>query len=119
MRSEREILATTLEALRNCPGVYVYRQNAGMASAEHRGRRRVIRFGGVTGMPDIAGFAWRDRGTGREAVPLYVEVKRPGQRPTAEQAAFLANAERHGCLARVVTAAADAVAMVREWQGRR
>jgi hypothetical protein len=84
MRTEREvdILRTCLGWLR-LQGVCCWRQNQGALSAVSRGKRRFFRFAGVEGISDIIGLL---RPTGRL---LAIEIKRPGQRPTPEQAAFL------------------------------
>ena len=78
--SEASILKSCL-AILQAHGVFCWRQNTGAFSGTHNGKRRFVRFG-VPGISDILG-AWPD---GRL---LAVEIKCPGNRPTAAQEAFM------------------------------
>ncbi len=84
MREPREA-----DVLRDCllwlkwHGVYCWRQNQGAISGEHNGKRRFLRFTSLPGISDILGIL---PPSGRL---LAVECKRPGNKPTPEQAAFL------------------------------
>lgn len=84
MREEKEA-----DILRDCltwlklHGVFCWRQNQGAITGEHNGKRRFLRFTSQTGISDILGLL---APTGRL---LAVECKRPGRKPTAEQAVFL------------------------------
>jgi hypothetical protein len=70
-------------------GIPAWRQNTG-GMANPAGR--YVAFGNP-GAPDISGII-PDFGRA-----LYIEVKRPGNRPTAEQWAFLLHAQRAGAFA--------------------
>ncbi len=72
-------------------GILAWRQNTGSVVREYRGKSRLIRFG-MSGMPDILGCLPGGR-------LLAIEVKRPGNKPTDEQFATLANLTKAGALA--------------------
>ena len=76
---ESDVLAACLQYL-NLVGVFAWRQNQGAIPLKDGGYRRFV---GLRGVADILGIVPR-RGS-----LLAVEVKRPGQRPRPEQAAFL------------------------------
>jgi hypothetical protein len=126
-RSEREIQRAILDYLAVCPGVVAWRANTGAVAAEHRGRRRFVRFG-IAGQADIIGWVrWCGRlKAARYPIPvatdcasccarfLAIEVKRPGQSPSATQATFLELVRQAGGLAVVATCVDD----VRQALGR-
>src|SRR5262245_36942321 len=102
---ERDIQRQLLQWLR-LRGVFCWRQNSG---ALVKANGRPIRFNGAEGCSDILGllpggrFAPpRDYG-----VPLAVEVKRPGQKPTLKQSAFLEAFRGGGGIAIVATSIGD------------
>lgn len=117
-RREQAILGEILRALGLLPGVVAWRVNVGAMRVEGPRGRRFVRFG-LPGMADILG--WRSiacpgeheracrvcGGRGRLAILLAVEVKRPGERPTAAQAAFLDRVREAGGLAVVATSVGD------------
>ena len=110
-RPESEIVREVLRAVNLIPGVRAWRNNTGAVAAEYRGTKRFIRFG-AKGMPDILG--WKRTpcvvaGHGVHAILVALECKRPGQRPTTEQAAFLTAVIADGGIGAVVHNAKEAV----------
>lgn len=88
--------------------IHVERVNTGvMKQPDPRRRRgyRVVRFE-KKGTPDLRGII-RKWGDLRWGVPLYIEVKRPGGRPTPHQAYRLRELEAAGALAFVATSVED------------
>jgi len=73
-------------------GFVVFRRNTGAMVGSYKGKSRLIRFS-KPGMADLWGW---DRKTGRH---IEVEVKRPGERPSPEQEAWLSAAQRGGVIA--------------------
>jgi hypothetical protein len=102
MRAEREIdiIRVCLSWLR-LHGVYCWRQNQGAVTAVWHGEPRFFRFASVPGISDIIGLL---PPTGRL---LAVEVKRPGERPRAEQQVFLDVIRANGGLAMCVHSLAE------------
>jgi hypothetical protein len=97
---EAELVRQVLQLLRLL-GVPAWRCNSGAATFGQGGRQRFVKFCGAEGCADVLGLL---PPSGRF---LAVEVKRPGGRPTAAQAAFLANVAAAGGLALVVHSAAE------------
>ena len=54
-RRESELVAEALRFLNRIPGVVAWRTNVGAVSADHKGKRRFIRFG-FPGLSDIIGW---------------------------------------------------------------
>ncbi len=95
-------------------GYYVQRLNAGQyAVGEGRQRRHVI--GVAAGTPDILAFKQETekfRVDNIEAISqvvrlLFIEVKRPGKKPTALQKAKMEELTEHGAECVVATSIAD------------
>lgn len=109
-RKEREIQAAILEFLRTVPGVVAWRQNVGAVKTGER----FIRFG-VKGISDIIGWRVHDpicadvAACKRAAHFLAIEVKKPGEHPTQEQAVFLKNVAEDGGIAIVARSVDDVV----------
>lgn len=78
----------------------IWRNNSGMAF----GKGRAVKFG-ITGQADLSGIL----SDGRR---LELEVKKPGEGPTTEQADFGAMIERFGGVWAVVTSVDEAIAVV-------
>jgi hypothetical protein len=78
--TEAAVLAACLEYLTDVAGVLAWRSNN--AGIYDPGRRCFRSFRGLKGVSDILGVLPDGR-------LLAVECKRPGERPTAEQQAFL------------------------------
>ena len=55
-RRESELVAEALRFLNRIPGVVAWRTNVGAVSADHKGKRRFVRFG-FPGLSDIIGWA--------------------------------------------------------------
>ena len=89
---EAEILAVCLQWLNYQPGVRCWRQNTGAFKGEYKGKRRFVRYG-VTGQSDISGIMLP---SGRR---IEIEVKRPGNKPTEDQKAWMAMIREHGGIA--------------------
>lgn len=80
--TEAEVLRAVLRVLTLHPKVaFAYRSNSGAVAYGEGARRRYVKFG-VRGLPDITGML-------RDGRALYVECKREGETPSADQAAFL------------------------------
>lgn len=102
---EREIQKAIIEWLNLQYGCKAWRSNTGAVVREYKGKKRFTRFG-QPGMSDIIGI-YRGRF-------LAVEVKRPGNRPTTEQALFLQEIRTLGGIAFVATSVDDCEAKWRE-----
>lgn len=101
---ERDIQRAILDYLHRHPKVAtVGRFNSGAAMGTYNNRVSYTRFNTIPGFPDIHGLLKGGRA-------LYIEVKRPGQKPTAQQAAFLQDAAYGGALAFVATSVEDVMA---------
>lgn len=115
---ESALLAAVLELLAVHPRVAcAWRNNVGAMSRTYRTtdgdlRRYFVRFGGGRGAPDILGFL-RDG-----ARLLAIEVKRQGEKATAEQMAFLELVASHGGAAGVAYTVDDAIAIVEREESR-
>lgn len=72
-------------------GIKLWRRNVGAISGEHGGRRRFVRFGSP-GMSDL----W---GVDRAGRHWEIECKRPGNKPTELQLAWLKEMSGRGCVA--------------------
>jgi hypothetical protein len=121
-RRETEIMRAILDYLAICPGVVAYRQNVGVVSTEHKGKRHFVRYG-FPGMSDIGGWVDNCRypakgygviecsGAGMYHVPrqLAIEVKRPGEKPSALQATYLDLVNKAGGLGFVATCVDDVI----------
>lgn len=91
-RLESPILKDILHFLAMSGVCIAWRANTGAVRIPQVGKKdRFVRFG-IAGMSDIQGFMIDGRA-------LFIEVKRPGKKPTALQMAFLDNATRHECVA--------------------
>ena len=77
---EKQIQAEILRGFQIETGAQLWRQNTGAASFENKGRRQFVRFG-IKGAADLTGITPDGR-------RLEIEVKRPGNKPTAAQIAY-------------------------------
>ena len=89
---EAEIQKACLQYLNLQPGVRCWRQNTGAFAGDYKGKKRFVRYG-ITGQSDISGIMLPG---GRR---IEIEVKRPGNVPTEDQAAWLAMIREHGGVA--------------------
>ena len=97
---ERDIQTQILDALRAC-GFWAHRLNTGRFGSRH------VEAGLGKGSPDVVVIL---RPSGRF---VGLEIKRPGQKPKAEQVAWGEEVAAHGACYAVVTCVADALAAVR------
>lgn len=93
---EQDIVNACLQLLR-LRGVLAWRQNSGAFTGEYKGKKRFVQFNGIKGCSDILAVL---PPCGRF---LAVEAKRPGEKPTPHQSAFLASVEAMGGVAVVVS----------------
>ncbi|HJV73141.1 MAG TPA: VRR-NUC domain-containing protein [Noviherbaspirillum sp.] len=98
---EAQVLQAVLRALELHPAVAkVWRMNTGAGKLVHgNGASQFIRFG-FAGSPDIHGYMADGRA-------LYCEVKRPSGKLKPEQAEFIQNAQKVGCVAFVARSVDD------------
>jgi hypothetical protein len=100
---ERDIQASVRGLLAHHPAVArVFRINSGAHVAGQGDSRRFVRYHDIPGMSDL--WVWL-KGTPRQA---FIEVKRPGEKPSDKQAAFLQAARELGHIAFVTCCAQDA-----------
>lgn len=99
--SEKPIERAILEYL-ELIGITAWKQNNGAFKVEGRFIRIFMdaRGDSVTGISDIGGWVPGGRG-------LYIEVKRPGEKPNDDQKSFLKNAKDSGCVAFVARSIDD------------
>lgn len=92
---ERDVQAAILQLLARHPKVaFAGRFNRGAVRTEHKGKdgnvkRGYYQMNSIPGFSDIHGMLKGGRA-------LYIEVKRRGEKPTDEQATFLAQVGAHG-----------------------
>lgn len=98
--TEHEIQAAILDYLRRVVRAEAIRYNSGMMQIGEGAARRFVRFHDADGHADIGGVLPGGRA-------FYLEVKRPGEKPTPKQAKFLARMAKAGALTGVVTSVAD------------
>ena len=89
---ENDIRNLILEWLNLQSGVTCWRQNTGFHVFEHKGKKRAVRYG-QPGQSDISGIMLP---SGRR---IEIEVKRPGNKPTEDQKAWMAMIREHGGIA--------------------
>jgi hypothetical protein len=94
---ESDVLAACLQYL-SLKGVYAWRQNQGAIPLKGGGYRKFV---GLRGVADILGILSQrvdlpGEGEVRFGNLLAVEVKRPGEKPRPDQAAFLARVNELG-----------------------
>ncbi len=88
-------------------GIFVIRINSGAFAGHSNGRKRFVRMNSEPGCSDCVAVLPGGRA-------LAVEFKRPGQKPTPEQASFIAAWNAKGGLALVVTSLEDLITKLRE-----
>jgi len=111
---EASIQAGIREALGLEPDLVLWRNNTGIATHHDAstGREFRVRYGLCVGSSDLIGIL------GPAGRLVALEVKRPGEKPTDEQARFLALVRRQGGFATVVCSAEQALeALARARQG--
>jgi hypothetical protein len=95
---EREIQLQILQYLQ-ARGILAWRANSGAMQGEHKGKKRFVRFNSMQGVSDIIGCF--------KGLLLCIEVKRPGEKPTPAQRAFLELVRLAGGISFVATSVED------------
>lgn len=85
---EKDIQKLILDWLQMQKKTYVWRQNSGAMYAESKTGRHGFKTASVKGVSDIIGI-W-------QGMPIAIEVKRPGEKPTENQQEFMENFARAG-----------------------
>lgn len=106
--SERALMIRIRYAVASMEGVLIWRNNCGVDTT------RGVRYGLAVGSADLIGIVRTASGVGRF---LALEVKRPGQRPTAEQRRWLDAVRRAGGYAALVRSVDEARAAVAAARG--
>jgi hypothetical protein len=105
--SEAQIQSAILDALAVHPAVAgFWRQNTGAVALGEGKDKRFVRFGPI-GSPDIHGYL-------KDGRALFIEVKRPSGRVSADQQAFIDRASACGSVAFVARSVADVWAALSE-----
>ena len=112
-RRESDLVAEALRFLNRIPGVVAWRTNVGAVSADHKGKRRFVRFG-FPGLSDIIGWKTTDTYTpfGYVRYPrfLAVECKSVSGVITPQQQGFLDLVEKSGGIGFVARSCDDIAA---------
>lgn len=98
-RPEGELVKACLHFL-HLRGILAWRCNSGATVAEHKGKRRFIKYQSINGVSDI--LAVLDGGK-----ILAVECKNPGNKPSPDQASFLEGVASRGGVAVVAYSVDD------------
>ena len=111
---ESDVLAACLQYLA-VKGIFAWRQNQGAIPLKNGGYRRFV---GLRGVSDILGILPQrvdvvGEGEVRFGNLLAVEVKRPGEKPRPEQAAFLERVNELGGVGICVHSVAELEARLR------
>jgi hypothetical protein len=112
---ESQILHDVRAVLGLMPDVTLFRNNCGMLRDARGG---VVRYGLAVGSADLIG-SLRVAADVRIARSLALEVKRPGGKLSAEQAAWLDLVRSRGWIAECVWSVEDAVSVIeraRRWE---
>lgn len=98
-RLEKSIQNDIIAYLVRC-GYLVWRNNQGAMFGEHKGKKRMVKFSTMEGISDLQGII-PPRPTGQcpLGVPFFIEVKRPGKKPSKKQNIFLNAARKYGAVA--------------------
>lgn len=112
-RTETDIMIEVLKALYDLPGVWVYRNNCGVAKPP--GAARSIRFG-LPGQGDLSGIVQVSTSRGFLGVRLEVEVKTPTGKVSPEQVAFGARITEMGGCYILARSAEEAVQALTTWR---
>lgn len=103
---EKDIQKAILQALKLHPMVaFVGRFNSGVAVNTDGNVSRYTRFNTVAGFPDIHGML-------QGGTAFYIEVKRPGGKPSDEQRDFLALIKRNGGRGGIAYSVEDALSII-------
>ena len=118
-RRESDLQAAVLQAVNLIPGVVMWKSGAGAFRMTYKGKTRFVRMG-RKGVSDLVGWKRYPLASLSGLMTIYgwarfiaLEVKRPGEKPTLEQQAFLDLVKRDGGVAGVVTSVEEAVELLR------
>jgi hypothetical protein len=84
-------------------GFRAWRQNSGSMPTEYKGKTRFIRFNTQDGLSDIGGWVPAKKMNSTWSVPLYIEVKRPGNKASPLQQYFIDCVNKDGGIGLVAT----------------
>lgn len=104
--TEKDIQDSIIDYLQYQSACYFWRQNAGMAIREHKGKRHVFRSASVDGISDIIGIY--------QGRPLAIEVKHFPNKPTQNQVNFLEEFARKGGIAMVAYSLDDVMTVLKQ-----
>ncbi len=90
---------------------WVHLQRANVIRGTHDGRR--LNTGLPKGFPDLFGTLPAEKNRYGVAVPVFIECKRGYNKPTPEQAKFIADELAKGSIAGVCYSVEDAFALIR------
>lgn len=114
---ESDILARIRKAIAAMPDVRVFRNNVGVLK-DATGRR--VTYGLGVGSADLIGSVTVTRnGSPPFARAVAIEVKRPGEKPSEEQARWLAMAREAGWIVGIATSPEEAIDLIergRRWE---
>jgi len=118
---ESDLMRRIRAALAKMPDVVLFRNNVGVL---RDARGVAVRYGLATGSADLVGsvrFPARCPPDGKHwwARSLAIEVKRPGEKPTPEQSAWLEAMKAQGWITGVCTSPEEAMGLVeraRRWE---
>jgi hypothetical protein len=108
MRKESDIQGEIITMLRLRFGIVAH-QNKGTEQPHGRSSARWDK-GGSKGVSDL-GATIKPHGTA-----LWIEVKKPGGKPTPEQKDFIAHQKKQGALAFVAWSVDDVIKAIEEWK---
>jgi hypothetical protein len=105
--TEQEIQKTIIDYLR-LKGYYVQRMNSGKMSYMYKGKQSFMSLADA-GTPDLLAFKrYQYQATG--GVEMYfIEVKRPGKKPTTLQLAKMSELQEYGAACLVATSVNDLI----------
>jgi hypothetical protein len=97
---EKDIQNAIVAYLRTRYGAVVIRYNSGVMESDGPGGKRFTKFNDAPGHSDLGGVLPGGRA-------FYMEIKRPGNRPTEKQQAFLDRMAKAGAIVGVATCLED------------
>jgi len=97
--TEAEIQRSIMDYL-TMKGWYVLRLNSGMQVINQPGQARRVMHAAAAGTPDLLALR-------HDHAPLFIEVKRPGKKPTPVQQAMMGTLIDHGATCLVATSVDD------------
>lgn len=111
---EHQIQTACIQYLRY-KGFYVQRMNSGAMRMQSKGKDYLLRMA-AAGTPDLMAFkkiSWdADFGDIEETQLLFIEVKRPGKKPTPLQTEKMKELEEHGASCYVIHSVEELQAIV-------